>query len=154
MKNGQGRDRTGDAGVALTVKLVRSFLDRDFSFFGPVFYEISYLLMIEKWYSTRWNATLMVAARTRHRIFDMGTSIDETISTVLGWNQDERARLTYKLLLSLEDTSAEEAALSREDIDRLWMEEAQRRLADFDAGKTGCVPFDEAIRAAREDLVK
>lgn len=84
----------------------------------------------------------------------MGTTIDETISTILGWSQDERAKLTYKLLLSLEDTSAEEAALSREDMDRLWMEEVQRRLADFDAGKTGCVPFDEAIRVAREDLVK
>lgn len=84
----------------------------------------------------------------------MGTSIDEAILTILGWNQDDRAKLTYKLLLSLEDTSAEEAALSREDIGRLWMEEAQRRLAEFDSGKTGCVSFDEAIRVAREDLVK
>ena len=53
----------------------------------------------------------------------MGTTVnhraeDETISTVLGWNVRERAKLTYRLLLSLEDTSGDEAALSREDINR------------------------------------
>ena len=87
----------------------------------------------------------------------MGTTVnhraeDETISTVLGWNVRERAKLTYRLLLSLEDTSGDEAALSREDIDRLWEDEVQRRIADFDAGKIGAVRREEAMRLAREGL--
>ncbi len=71
---------------------------------------------------------------------------DETISTVLGWNERERAKLTYRLLLSLEDTSRDEAALSREGIDRLWADEAQQRLADFDAGRIGAVSREDAMR--------
>ena len=73
---------------------------------------------------------------------------DETISTVLSWNERERVKLTYWLLLSLEDTSRDEAALSREDIDRLWEDEAQRRLADFDADRIGAVSRAEAMRQA------
>ena len=90
---------------------------------------------------------------------DIGTTVnprteDETISTVLGWNERERAKLTYRLLLSFEDTSRDEAALSREDIDRLWEDEAQRRLADFDAGRIGAVSREEAMRQARESLAQ
>ena len=89
----------------------------------------------------------------------MGTTIDhrdddDTISMILNWNEHDRAKLTYRLLLSLEDTSAEEAALSQEEIALLWEDEAQRRLADFDSGKIGCVPRDEAIRLAGRDLSK
>ena len=79
---------------------------------------------------------------------------DETISMILNWGEHDRAKLTYQLLLSLEDTTSEEAALSREDFNLVWEAEAQRRLADFDAGKIGCVPREEAIRLARQDLVK
>lgn len=77
---------------------------------------------------------------------------EETISTVLGWNERERAKLTYRLLLSLEGASDEEASLSREDIDHLWEDEAQRRLTDFDAGKIGSVSREEAMRLAHEGL--
>ena len=55
---------------------------------------------------------------------------------------------------SLEETSAEETALSHEDIAHLWEDEAQRRLAGFDSGRIGCVPRDEAIRLAAQDLAK
>ena len=89
----------------------------------------------------------------------MGTSLkqrieEETISTVLGWDERDRAKLTYRLLLSLEDTSIAEAALSREDLERLWEDEAQRRLTDFDTGKIGDVQRDEAMRLAQEGLAK
>lgn len=70
---------------------------------------------------------------------------NETIATVLGWNERDRAKLTYRLLLSLEDTTHEEAVLSREEIESLWEDEAQRRIADFDAGKIGSVRRDEAM---------
>ena len=89
----------------------------------------------------------------------MGTSLnqrieEETISTVLGWDERDRAKLTYRLLLSLEDTSIAEAALSREDLERLWEDEAQRRLTDIDTGKIGAVQRDEAMRLASEGLAK
>jgi hypothetical protein len=89
----------------------------------------------------------------------MGTTVnqrteEETISTVLSWNERDRAKLTYRLLLSLEDTSLEESALSREELERLWADEAHRRLSDFEAGKIGAVPREEAMRLAREGLVK
>lgn len=79
---------------------------------------------------------------------------DDTISMILNWNEHDRAKLTYRLLLSLEDTSGEEAALSRDDIALVWEDEAQRRMADFDSGRIGCVPRDEAIRLAGRDLEK
>ena len=79
---------------------------------------------------------------------------DDTISMILNWSDRDRAKLTYRLLLSLEDTSAEQTALSQEDLALLWEDEAQRRLADFDSGRIGCVPRDEAIRLAGQDLAK
>lgn len=77
---------------------------------------------------------------------------NEVIATVLGWNEHDRAKLTYRLLLSFEDTTREEAALTREEIDQLWVDEAQQRIADFDAGKIGSVPREEAMRRIREGL--
>ncbi len=77
---------------------------------------------------------------------------NEMIATVLGWNERDRAKLTYRLLLSLEDTTHDEVVLSREEIDLLWEDEAQRRIADFDSGKIGSVRRDEAMRLAREGL--
>lgn len=71
---------------------------------------------------------------------------------ILNWDEHDRAKLTYQLLLSLEDTSPEEAALSREDLDQLWAEVAERRVAEFDAGKIGCVSRDEAMRFVRQGL--
>ncbi len=87
----------------------------------------------------------------------MGTTVnhrsnDEMISMILNWTEHDRAKLTYQLLLSLEDTSTEEATLTRQDMDRLWGEEVQRRLADFDVGKIGCVTREEAMHLARRDL--
>jgi hypothetical protein len=38
------------------------------------------------------------------------------------------------------------------DVERLWMEEAQRRSREFDAGLTKCVPADEAIARIRARL--
>ncbi len=77
---------------------------------------------------------------------------EETIATILSWSDRDRAKLTYRLLLSFEDTTRDEAVLSRDEIDRLWEDEAQRRSADFDAGKIGSVPRAEAMRQAREGL--
>lgn len=79
---------------------------------------------------------------------------DEMISMILNWDERDRAKLTYRLLLSFEDTSAEEASLTREDIAFLWEKEAERRVADFDSGTIGCVTRKDALRLASEDLAK
>ena len=55
---------------------------------------------------------------------------------------DERAALAHKLLLSLEDLSGPEN-------DQAWMDEAARRAAEIDSGKTQLVSSDEVSRKAR-----
>ena len=78
----------------------------------------------------------------------------DTVNTVMGWDGHSRANLAYRLLLSLEDTTDEEAALSPAELERLWSDEAARRLADFDAGRVGSVGRDEAMRQARAELAR
>ena len=89
----------------------------------------------------------------------MGTSttnvaMADTVNTVMSWDGHSRADLAYRLLLSLEDTTDEEAALSPAELERLWSDEAARRLADFDAGRVGSVGRDEAMRQARAELAR
>lgn len=55
---------------------------------------------------------------------------------------EERARLARQLLSSLDE-------LPPEDLDRLWLEEAQRRSAEIDAGEVTLVSAEEVDRKAR-----
>ena len=57
----------------------------------------------------------------------------------------ERARLAETLLESLD-------ALSAEEHDRLWTEEALRRDAELDADPSRARPADDVFRTARERL--
>ena len=81
-------------------------------------------------------------------------SDEETIAQVLNWSNQQRAKLTYRLLLSLEDRDHDATGLSREEIDQLWEDEAQRRLTVFDAGKIGSLGREEAMRLARAGLTE
>lgn len=53
-----------------------------------------------------------------------------------------RAELAHKLLLSLDD-------LSEAELDQLWLDEAQRRAREIDAGTVRLIPADEVSRKAR-----
>jgi putative addiction module component (TIGR02574 family) len=53
-----------------------------------------------------------------------------------------RAELASQLLDSLDD-------LSEEESDQLWAEEAERRFADYKAGKIESVPADEVFARLR-----
>ncbi|MEO8198771.1 MAG: addiction module protein [Thermoanaerobaculia bacterium] len=53
-----------------------------------------------------------------------------------------RARLAERLLESLD-------ALSEGEVAALWLEEAERRAAAWDAGEVGGIPAREALRSAR-----
>jgi putative addiction module component (TIGR02574 family) len=59
----------------------------------------------------------------------------------------DRARLVQKMLLSLEN-------LPQDELDTLWLDEAERRAADIDNGKVVLVPADEVARKARALLGK
>ena len=50
----------------------------------------------------------------------------------------ERARLALRLIESLDPGSDE-------DTEELWLDEAERRLSEYDAGLTEARPVDEAI---------
>ena len=68
-------------------------------------------------------------------------TISEIEAAALNLDTDLRAALAEKLLRSLED-------LSQEEIDRLWVEEALRRDAEFDAGTAKARDADDVFRDA------
>ena len=57
----------------------------------------------------------------------------------------ERARLALRLLESLEPGSDE-------DVDQLWLDEAERRLERYDAGATKALDAEEAIAEIERQL--
>ena len=63
---------------------------------------------------------------------------------------DGRARLALRLIQSLDAATRER--LDEEEIERLWIREAQERLRQIDAGEVELIPADELmerLRAAR-----
>ncbi|MHB8762708.1 MAG: addiction module protein [Coriobacteriia bacterium] len=65
-------------------------------------------------------------------------TIDELKREAMRLDATERANLARELLVSLDD-------LSEPEIERLWLEEAERRRLDFEAGKTTLIPADEVF---------
>lgn len=53
-----------------------------------------------------------------------------------------RAKLAHELLESLD-------ALSAQEIDELWLDEAQRRLQEIDDGRVRVVPAEDVYRKAQ-----
>ena len=56
-----------------------------------------------------------------------------------------RAKLAEKLLRSLD-------ALSDEEVEAMWVEEAERRGAELDEGREVAIPMDDVLRDARARL--
>jgi hypothetical protein len=73
---------------------------------------------------------------------EMDMTTNEIVAAALGMDAPARASLAEKLLRSLEDVSEEE-------IDRLWLEEALRRDAEFDAGTAKARDAEDVFRDAR-----
>jgi len=65
----------------------------------------------------------------------------EVFKSALSLNVQDRAALAQRLLASLEELSEEEA-------DRLWADEAQRRLEEYRAGRAVAVPAEEVVKRA------
>jgi len=69
--------------------------------------------------------------------------LTEVLRTVLSLDARDRAALAERLLASLEELSDEEA-------DRLWAEEAQRRLEEYRAGHAKAAPAEEVHQRAEK----
>jgi len=72
-------------------------------------------------------------------------TIDELKAEALRLTPEERAELASELLVSLDD-------LSKSEIERLWLEEAERRDAALDNGSAKAIPADEVFSSARARL--
>jgi len=65
----------------------------------------------------------------------------DVFKNALSLDVQDRAALAQRLLASLEELSQEEA-------ERLWAEEAQRRLDEYRAGRAKAVPAEEVAMKA------
>lgn len=65
----------------------------------------------------------------------------EVFSVALSLDVRDRAALAQRLLASLDELNEEEA-------ERLWADEAQRRLEELRAGRARSVPAEEVARKA------
>ncbi len=67
--------------------------------------------------------------------------LSEVLKSALSLKLDDRAALAEKLLASLDDLGEEEA-------ERLWAQEAQRRLDEYHAGRAGTVEAQDVAKKA------
>jgi putative addiction module component (TIGR02574 family) len=74
------------------------------------------------------------------------TKLARILGDALSLEVGERAALAERLLASLEELTEEEA-------DRLWAEEAARRLKEYRAGRARAIPADE-VHARAERLLR
>ena len=72
-------------------------------------------------------------------------TIEELEAEALKLNPNSRARLAEKLLHSLEGVTDAE-------IERAWVDEAQRRDDEWDTGETSSKPAEEVLRDARSQV--
>ena len=71
--------------------------------------------------------------------------LEEVLRSALSLNIQDRASLAQKLLASLDELSVEEA-------ERLWAEEAERRLNEYRAGRARAVSSEEVSKRAQRLL--
>ena len=75
----------------------------------------------------------------------MSKKFEEIINEVKDLSLEERAELAGTLLLSLDEPSESE-------IERLWLQEAERRLQDYREGKVKGIPAEEVFNRAITDI--
>ena len=69
----------------------------------------------------------------------------ELESKVLKLSRGERARLAQRLISSLDQEVDA-------DVEKLWLQEAERRLSELKSGKVAGIPAEKVIRKARATL--
>ena len=75
----------------------------------------------------------------------MTKAVRELESEALRLPRKARARLAQRLISSLDpEVDA--------DVDKLWREEAERRLRELQSGKVAAIPAEKVVRKARAAL--
>ena len=77
----------------------------------------------------------------------MAQSLTEIENNALQLSDEDRARLAVRLL-----TSLEEEAESPEEIEKLWLAEAERRFQELRAGIVRGIPASEVFTRLRAKL--
>lgn len=75
----------------------------------------------------------------------MSANIEELAKETMQLDIEDRALLAGKLLLSLDEPTSSE-------VERLWLDEAERRLEAYRAGHVQGIPADDVFRRAISDL--
>ncbi len=75
----------------------------------------------------------------------MRTKIEEIAIDLLGLPASQRAFLARQLISSLDETELE-------DVETLWVKEANARYAEIEEGTVVCQAAYEALKEAREKL--
>jgi putative addiction module component (TIGR02574 family) len=75
----------------------------------------------------------------------MASPAREVKSRALRLPRRARARLAQRLISSLDQEV-------NPDVDKLWLQEAERRLRELKSGKVAAIPADKVVRKARSTL--
>jgi putative addiction module component (TIGR02574 family) len=75
----------------------------------------------------------------------MASPAREVESRALRLPRRERARLAQRLISSLDQEV-------NPDVDKLWLQEAERRLRELKSGKVAGIPTESVVRKARSTL--
>lgn len=75
----------------------------------------------------------------------MANPVSELESRVLKLSRKDRARLAQRLISSLDEGADANA-------EKLWLEEAERRLAELKSGKVVGSPAEKVVKKARSSL--
>ena len=68
--------------------------------------------------------------------------LNEILRAALSLDVRDRARLAEQLLASLD-------SLTEDEVERLWADEAERRLEEFRAGRVSAVPEEEVAQKSQ-----
>ncbi len=71
---------------------------------------------------------------------------EEVVAEALKLDRKARGKVASRLLRSLDD---EQEKLSPEECEKLWLEEAERRLEEWEQGKVTGIPSQEVFARAR-----
>jgi len=75
----------------------------------------------------------------------MSMTMKKIESEALNMDMHSRANLVGKLLLSLDEPSTSE-------VERLWLDEAERRLDNYRNGKVQAIPGNDVFKRALNEL--
>jgi putative addiction module component (TIGR02574 family) len=82
-------------------------------------------------------------------------AIEKVLQEALALSPEDRGRLVGALLRSLEPEDPEdEEALTETEWEMVWTAELDRRLRDFDEGRTKGVPYEQAMAQIRARLAR